>query len=817
MEEWKDYINYIFDGDALLFLGAGFSRNNYNLERKTLPLTDELSGQLQKASGLSDSEIDKTLNVQSTSEYLIEEKGEDELVKILKETFTVSESFPWQNELARLNWKRIYTSNYDNVFEVASNSVNIHRVPINIASKAIPDEKDTSNEVVHLNGFVDNINAENLSNSTKLTSLSYTDTYFLESPWRNEFDIDLEHSKAIFFIGFSLDYDLDLKRLISSNREYRKKTFFINGVNMNNIKKVSLSKFGNIIPMTGEEFSNYVSLEKQNYIPPTNSTLRTLSFNKSKFGVTKEMITDQEIADMLFSGSLNRDKLYAFHNSSEYIVKRFNLEKALSILKDNKLLMVHGKLGNGKTFFLQTLECKLVQFGYTVYTFNGNPNNILDDMEKLKSLNEKVVIIIDDYYSIKSEFRYFSRLSGRNFKFILSSRTSINDNIYPDFVAKTNIDDTEVFSINIDRVDSHEIDSTLDLLSNHNLWGKKASLSVQAKRRYLQNISKSGFRNIALEIVKSNNIVNKIYSTYKGLPENTKDFVILLLINNLIKSHLSITQLQTLTKSTNFSKKITENHNFKEFVDIENNNILIQSGIASQEILRMEKDKNRIINLMKETLKVADRIDSKKTYEYLKRSLVSFSNFKLIIGNINETELNTMAVDYFEGIKNINFTKKNPFFWLQYGIQKLDDKNYILADIFFDNALSYADKRGFSDFYQINAQKARGIIENIVTNDINPKDSYTEFEKAHKLLISDLEKSTNKKDYQLGQGQLYELYYSKYYTQLDINEKLGFKLRAKAFKTQLDKYFFHLKSSNHNPSFKIVQSIKALQRVLNSK
>lgn len=97
---------------------------------------------------------------------------------------------------------------------------------------------------------------------------------------------------------------------------------------------------------------------------------------------------------------------------------------------------------------------------------------------------------------------------------------------------------------------------------------------------------------------------------------------------------------------------------------------------------------------MEKMLKTSSKIDYNRTYEYFKRELVSFSNFRLVMGGTSQDNLDNYAVQYFESIKNTKFTKENPFFWLQYGIQKLNAKKYDLANIFFENAESYAQKKG---------------------------------------------------------------------------------------------------------------------------
>ena len=59
----EEHIDNIFDGDSLLFLGAGFSRNTKNSNKEALPLTRDLSNLLQKLSGIEAESIDENLNV----------------------------------------------------------------------------------------------------------------------------------------------------------------------------------------------------------------------------------------------------------------------------------------------------------------------------------------------------------------------------------------------------------------------------------------------------------------------------------------------------------------------------------------------------------------------------------------------------------------------------------------------------------------------------------------------------------------------------------------------------------------------------------
>ncbi|EOW2611877.1 SIR2 family protein [Enterococcus hirae] len=812
--ELKDSLNYVFDGDAILFLGAGFSIFNTNSEGEMLPLTKKLSEVLQLASGISEKDIDNSLNIQQTSEYFIEKNGATALVDILKKNFTVTKAFKWQRELAKFNWKSIYTTNYDNVFEIASDEADSHRYAVNISKNDRNPKRNPEKEIIHLNGYVDFIDEENLRTSTKLTSESYIDTNFLNSTWRTEFEIDIEHAQAIFFVGFSLNYDLDLKRLISIDKRYKEKIFFINGREVGIIETNSLSKYGTVLDMTAEEFSNYLCVQKESYIPKVDEEIRTFSFEKKKFKLSKEKVRAQDISDLLFMGTLDEEKLYSNLKQSRYVVFRSELNSITDNINTSELFIVHSALGNGKSIFLKSVEYEMFMQGYTVYSFNGNSSNILNDIERLKNLKEKVVVIIDDYYSLKNQFKYFVRLNKKNFKFVIAGRTNINNNnMVSSFIDNGGFNKEKVRNININSIDEIETDFLFRIVTDYNLWGRRSSDNQSKKRTFLKKNGKQGFKNIALELVKSNNILNKLFSIYNKLNPKQKEVVLSLLISNLIRSHLSVKQILTITKNTDLSQEDVENADFKEFVDISNDKVMLHSSIAAKELLRLEEDKFSVIKLMEKMLKTADSIDSRNTYEYFKRQIVSFSNLKLILTDVKEDEVNQLAVEYFENIRNERFTKENPFFWLQYGIQKIDEKKYPIADVFLNNALSYADKRGYSDFYQINAQKARGMIEQLMYDGINADNSYPIFEKAHYLLVSDLEKIKNDKSYQLAQGKLYELYFTEYYEKLDSVKQASFNLLATQFKNRVDEYIELLDSKGEKPNYKIIQSRNALNRI----
>lgn len=98
---------------------------------------------------------------------------------------------------------------------------------ITIPQNVIWIEESAFSGCIHLNGYIGDLNEGALDKEFKLTDQSYTAEDFVDSDWITLFDSDLKTSDAIFFIGFSMNSDLDIKRVINRNPETSQKCYFI--------------------------------------------------------------------------------------------------------------------------------------------------------------------------------------------------------------------------------------------------------------------------------------------------------------------------------------------------------------------------------------------------------------------------------------------------------------------------------------------------------------------------------------------------------------------------------------------------------------
>ena len=137
----------------------------------------------------------------------------------------------------------------------------------------------------------------------------------------------------------------------------------------------------------------------------------------------------------------------------------------------------------------------------------------------------------------------------------------------------------------------------------------------------------------------------------------------------------------------------------------------------------------------------------------------------------------------------------------------MNAKQYDLANKYFDNALNYARENGMNDFYQINAQKARGLVEDVIENGVPVEEAFSKMKEAHNLLIKDLNNTRNKQHYQLSQGNLYYNFYSRYGKELAPLELMAFLSYVHSFRREVENYQITQEGSKVDKSLHYIEKI----------
>ena len=170
----EESIMHAIDGNAVLFLGAGFNSGAINFNDERFPLGNELCQRIIEDGNIDvseDSEKDKE-DLQYISERYLENNTKTDLINFLKKQFTCKKLSDAQKIISSINWKRIYTTNYDDTIEYASKIGEVQRDSID-PKKNYADVLRKKGAIIHINGYIGNVTEDDLDDTFKLLDRSY--------------------------------------------------------------------------------------------------------------------------------------------------------------------------------------------------------------------------------------------------------------------------------------------------------------------------------------------------------------------------------------------------------------------------------------------------------------------------------------------------------------------------------------------------------------------------------------------------------------------------------------------------------------------
>ena len=788
--ELEQAIKYAIDGDAILFLGAGFSYGGINMNNEPMKVGKDLSYAICHDLGIAESD---NLTISATR-YLQDsrcKKSLKEFIDFLSKELICKEVTKEQQIVINLPWVRIYTTNYDNVVEMASKKSGLSRESITITNRRYVQQRNLSQAIVHINGYINSVDENNFYDEFKITDDTYNRDGLVQSSWRNMFEQDLQRSKSIIFIGYSLQYDQELVKFIA-NQKIKEKCVFIDIPSLNEDSEFKISLYGNLQKIGLVGLSEEINRILPNYTPNCAKT-NIIGFEK----IEKEdfysdaKFTSIDAINLLVKGQIKR----CYINQTGYCVQRQEtIAEVKKTLLDKKVVIVQSKLGNGKSIFLECLANELID-DYNVY-FMKSLDNYVEDIQQIQSQSRgETIIIVDDYGHYIELIKSLGKDFPENIKLVISCRTTININLYYDLIEKYGYHENDLYLQDIDTMTENDVYDLVKVLNENRLWGEYDTLTTTQKKKMIRKNYRLNFSQVFYILLNSKAIENEIGKVVKVLDEKQtlKEFVILQVINSLCNLKFGYADLCRFAQiSDNLLRTYAMDQNVREILDVTNNCFILSSSIYAQYLVRKSDMKQHMRETLQRLYIECSQNDAwLNRYKQQRRLLVSRSNVKLAfspksqLSKVEEKEV----FKYFDSIKQLPTATDNPFFWLQFAITVLNLEKYELAKIYFENAYANADKMDDFDSYQIDTHFARFLLcDGMRTNQNNKTEALDNFNKAHRLLVENSNTGT-KISYVLRQASLYEEYFNVYKNILNEDEKNDFLSTASEMIRKFSDYF----------------------------
>lgn len=708
----EDAIEKVLDGQAVLFAGAGFSYGAKN-EQGEVPSANQLKKKMLIDVGM---DADSDYGLEIIANYYKNKKSASDLVDKLREQYNIVSVADHHKKIMSLPWKRVYTTNYDQVIEMASaeSGVATRKTAVILSDDFEYTEKN--NICVHINGYIERINAKKLDDEFKLTDKSYSCDSLVGNPWFQFMISDFESASAIVMIGYSMKFDVDIKRLLSAP-SISQKVVFIDASSLDDISKDLLGSYGTCYTIGIEAFSQKVERMKADYVPSVDFSYK--SFKYMYHDTLSSVLPNYEEIMQFYTEGKECDNLYLKNKYGEYsyIVNRNAMAYFLRNYRNNKVFVALSNLGNGKTIFLKMVENELRKEDVKVYTYVHRYDLIDQEIEKICNERKRCLVIIDNYPGHMEILNKFSQYGHQNITFLLSARNGVNLMFCKQLERALHIQSEDIHPLYLNQLQEEEIKYLAMVLEDNSLLTDKISDDVTNEGiiDFIKRDCKSSFSNLLLKLFEASSIRKKLEKLYKKL-ENTenkkvKKVVIFSLLKNISNYDLNFYEILDLFNADYIALKKNDIEFIPEiFVQDDDYGINVRSSIVSMALIKNIIKIEDIICTMKEAFLAADKKEG-RIYRELQKSMVSHSQFVFFTNSTNEREKLNLIENFYNDIRNTRFAKHNTFFWEQFASAYIDMKKFDLVKKCIDNALIEANKNPKFVPFQVKTVLGRYYVE----------------------------------------------------------------------------------------------------------
>lgn len=702
-DNYQELLKALKSQRPILFTGAGFSHQAYDIENNKLPLGGTLAKEICNLGKFPEDD-----DLEYVSDNFISNKGKNELIDFLKMRFHISKVGESLKHISNMNWWKCYTTNYDSSFQIAS-KLNNKKISTVTPSSNISDYALSENLCIHINGSIDNLSKESLEGDFKLTTSSYASPNgFLNSSWYSYFKRDLSRCTALIFVGYSL-YDIDIRRVLFENKDLSNKTYFIVSKNSKPKDLHILGKFGTVLNLGVEGLSELI-VENKEMLENSYKNDLLLGVERFKPELIDSQVNENDIYNLLMHGEIKHNHLYKSHLGElghPYFINRIAVAEIKAAVEKGANILVLSELANGKTIFVEQAKVIFDLEGLSVYEVTDSDADLISDIDLLASRQENSILILDGLLDYIDICRYICESNFSNISIIATLRTSQYKR-YNDFLIQINFSE-----INIDFLNADEQEQLVEIFNFLGLWGGDAGKSLRRKTSIIADLYKSQISLSILEMLNSKQIKDRIEVSYKKIRKDEKlnkiaFAVSFLSILNLESTFVNISDL--LNEHSIYTLNLGGNEAFSEIFKTQSLRIKPKSSIFSSYFIKNFFASSETTKYLLDISERYNSIQSKRS-DYggaIFKATLRFSFVERVLNDKNKK--NTLSSYYQELKSRISWLSSDPHYWVQYAMAMMTFKEeYAKCKSYLETAKSYALSKG-RDYHIDNIETQLGRL-----------------------------------------------------------------------------------------------------------
>ncbi|WP_159953105.1 SIR2 family protein [Rhizobium sp. 18065] len=714
-------------GFPILIVGSGFSAQAKDQNGSPMKTGGQFAAWLNSKLSFA-----KEYPLDIVSREYKEAFGEHDLFEKMQSMFTCSAISDLQTKMVSLPWKRIYSTNYDDVIDEAAKSLSKHIDVVNGTISSSSDVDKNKLSLIHINGKIKDVEFKDFDQKVRLTRASYLTDAFLNSSWPSMMRADLSVASAIVIYGYST-YDLDIARILYSDPQFRQKTYFIEPVDSDPVFKRELEQFGRVIEVDPSIILDTIRQFK--VVPSAPKNL--LSFERMDMPATAKSASGDDVLSLLLYGDFQSVvEVGSQHSHHKYTVSS-NIASDIReriVSNSDRYFLLHSDLGNGKTVFCEKLALLLIAEKKKCYKLLQYDEYVESDLFQISKETDVVFFIEDVFRSGKIVSKVTTMcpnaaIVGTTRSAIYELRSHrVNEIFSADFV-----------EYDLNKLDANQADELIDLIDQNGLWAEFSRRSPSEKKDFVTRNCKSELRNVLISLLESPSIKTKILDAYRDQPDSDALRVLVsALLLDVAGFNPDIILVNQFTGVDIFKNREKINNSFSmEFVQNVGGRIKVKSAVFAEYVLQNVVGYKYIVDRIIEVIRTCEKSkNSASVFSDIQKEVIRFSFIDRVF---KRKDAGDSYKQIYDSIKDLPSMARNPQFWLQYAIARLEDGNYRVSEIHFKTSYSHASKIKGYDTFQIDNHYARFLLESR-KNDNSLKDDFKAFIDAHALLIKQARK-----------------------------------------------------------------------------
>lgn len=708
---------------SVLFLGSGFSVEATNIVGENPPVGDGLRKKFLKLLELDESEAS---DLKDLAEYAFQ-NGND-VLKLLREQFTIANVSDNQAAILSQPWRRIYTTNYDDVVECFHKKYNTTPKPTVYSNEDPKARQVRTGSIIHIHGYIHRMKPENVMRQAILAHRSYAEQASTTSTWWQQFERDIRSAENIFFVGYSLA-DFETASYLTRSDDLTSKTHFILRANQSPIVRARIESYGNLHEIAVDGFAKECDKAVVGKRPEHANMLTSMRyFDVFPDDKTPSPPTPIEIENLFTYGNFNVRRLLATFPRAEYVLPRHSLVDAgIKYLSANKSLVIHSKIGNGKSVFRHCLCMKLSEAGHSCFECKDDVTIPARDIQFLKT-QSKPVIVFSSFDTAYASMHLFQDMPDAT-RFVVEMNTGTLQ-VRRNEVLDTLAAPVERLDVNyLEKEELRELDALLD----------RAGI---ASTNLLANFSDGAeIRDIVLSLYENEEVAAKIRTLLTPLLQNL-DFKKVLFSASILRAldlKTDPTFVRAVTKVDAYAALSTVGESAYEFFDFSHDRLEPHSSLFSEYLVQFFLPPDELVGaiywLSAEAAQRMHEVGDLQSERHRDaRHVLGMLLTHRRLANFlkNHPNRDTMIEDLYEKARSHNYISAEPLFWLQYSIFMQEQRQWLVAEKLMETAYRRGAERPGFQTYQLDTNSLSLLVDLEIAD--TTSENVQRFEKLIELL-----------------------------------------------------------------------------------